>query len=240
MIALTLLLSSLTAQAQIRVGVIDTGIDAHDPRFSEIMCKDVESKDFTGAGINDYYGHGTFVVGLIKEYAGDASYCIVMYKFVHTGESPSPLLTLSEAIMTALSDHVDVINISAGGPGFYIDEYKAFKAHPEVTVFAAAGNFGQDISKYPYFPASYPLSSIIAVGNGLDKNNRAYNSNYGGRVKTWVNGQDIVSDSPLWRCSIHDRHKGAGCKTIMSGTSMSTAIATGKWVRGTAKGRIAK
>lgn len=222
------LLSPSEVYGQLRVGIIDSGLDLHDPRFTKVLCKEGH-RDFSGHGIIDSDGHGTHVAGLIKKYAKDANYCLVIYKFYHT-EWSTPPEAFDEALQYALRDNLDIINISGGGPIFHISEYNAIMDHPEVKVVTAAGNEGADLAKQPYFPAAYPLSNVYAIGNGKDYEDKAPTSNYGTRVMYWEDGQKVESTYPLWKCGFHDRPKGKDCRAKLSGTSMSSAIYTGKWV----------
>jgi subtilisin family serine protease len=112
-----------------------------------------------------------------------------------------------------------------------MSEYEAIAAHPEVRVFVAAGNEGADLAVKPYFPAAYPLSNIYAIGNGFSEEDRAPTSSFGKRVKYWEDGQNVESSFPLWKCGYYDRPAGKDCQVKLSGTSMSAAIFTGKWLR---------
>lgn len=227
---LMFIISLITAtQAQTRVGVIDSGLDLNDPRFESVLCKDGNHRDFSGHGINDSNGHGTHVVGLIAKYAKKANYCVVIYKYYHSGWSTPPE-AFAEALDFALNDNIDILNISGGGTKFHIEEYESIKAHPEVKIFAAAGNEGEDFATTPYFPAAYPLDNIYAIGNGKDKDSKASTSGYGGRIRYWEDGQLAESTFPLWKCGFYDRPKGKDCRVKLSGSSMSAAIFTGKWL----------
>ncbi len=66
----------------IRVAVIDTGLDLSDPRFSALLCKDIKGVNLVPKeGIRDLIGHGTHVAGIIKKYAKDANYCMMIIKY---------------------------------------------------------------------------------------------------------------------------------------------------------------
>ena len=83
-----------------------------------------------------------------------------------------------------------------------------------VILVAAAGNAGKDLDKAcESYPACY-FKNTVVVGSGFNKKLPASYSNTGEVVDIWINGS-------------HQSANG----TSMSGTSQSTAIATGKLVR---------
>ena len=65
---------------ELRIAVIDTGIDLKDTRINSHLCA-TGHVDFTEEGLQDDIGHGTAIVGLIEQYAKDSNYCIVMIKW---------------------------------------------------------------------------------------------------------------------------------------------------------------
>lgn len=221
-VLLLFFLSSYCFSSEIfKVAVIDSGLDLNDPRFKNILCKSGH-KDFTHTSINDTIGHGTHVMGLIKKYAGNKNYCIVVYKYfgdnVDTGEA------LYQALQFALKENVKLINISGGGNKYSQREYEFIKKHKEITFVVAAGNDNSNLdSSYKYYPASYKLNNIITVGSIDDFYNKAPFSNYGASI-IWEKGVNILSTFP----GVYNSGKFYPKVKVMSGTSMSTAIKTGK------------
>lgn len=204
----------------LRIGVIDSGLSVTDPRLNGHLCP-TGHKDFTGEGLTDTNGHGTAMVGLIEEYAGTGDYCIVLYKYYRESDPGSVNLEHEvEALEQASKDKVSIINISGGGPIFEEKEYLAIRGNPQILFVVAAGNEGQNID-FPgneFYPASYNLPNEIIVGN-VDKNNkRVSTSNYGERVVVVEMGDHVRSTYI------------AGYSTV-TGTSASTAIHTGKFIR---------
>lgn len=219
---LVLIAISTSALAQTRVAVIDTGLDLDDPRFKSHLCS-TGHQDFTNSTLNDTDGHGTHIAGLIQEYAKDADYCLIIYKFYQedSGNVKREIL----AIKAAINNRADIINFSGGGPKFEDEEYNLIKRHPKIKFVVAAGNEGVSLDGYTidyYYPASYGLSyglsNIIAVGN-LDANKRTHpTSNYSTQL-VWEIGTNVQSTLPN------------GKMGIMTGTSQATAIHTGKLLR---------
>lgn len=224
--AYILLMLSSTACAfntdkPLKIAVVDSGLDITDTRLSEQLCP-TGHKDFTGYGLVDSVGHGTFVTGLIEKYAGSGNYCLVIYKYY----SPlvEPKTNLENEILAfkeAIKNGVNVINFSSGGPHFDKEEYTVIRNNPNVLFVVAAGNDGQniDFEENSYYPASYFLKNEFVIGNITLDNQRAPTSNWSSRITEVEVGEDVCSTAP-------DHKIDCG-----SGTSYSTAIRTGKIIR---------
>lgn len=212
---------ALGAKEPIRVGVIDTGLDLSDPRFSGVLCSSGH-KDYTGDGMEDTHGHGTHVAGLIMKYAGLSGYCLVILKYYSNKKSDMEnMWAESQAIYDSVQMKLTIVNYSGGGSSPSMYEREIIDKSSEVTFIVAAGNNGRNLMEEPFYPASYGLPNIIVVGalnkEGID---RYKNSNYGPVVNAWEIGEDVVSTYPN------------GKRVMLSGTSMATAIHTGKIIRG--------
>lgn len=205
---LFLLLVAIPSFAKtLRVAVIDTGIDV--TAYKDVLCKDVDTNrlDFTGTGMSDRHGHGTFVVDLIKKNAGASDYCLLVLKYFE-GPQSMHINQYLGALKEAVRLNADIVNYSGGASLPLFEEYKIMASHKNVLFIAAAGNNSLNMirPKMCFFPACYNLKNVISVG-ALSKNgSRSRMSNYGSLVKAWERGEF----------------------TEMSGTSMATAVHTGK------------
>ncbi len=207
----------------IKLAVMDSGLDISDERFKDVLCPSGH-KDYTNTGIEDKLGHGTFITGLIKQYAGESSigsYCIVILKYTDGANVTRGIeadVNFKKALRVA-ADY-DVVNISGGGNLYSDFEHRVIK-HSRAKFIVAAGNDNQnlDFAKYyTFYPASYilkGLTNIDVIGNKKLNGEKADSSNFGSMVRYEV-GEDVESTLP-------DGEYGH-----MSGTSISTAIATGK------------
>lgn len=203
--------SALTA-SPLRVVVIDTGLDLKDERFSNVLCP-TGHKDFTKNGINDTEGHGTHITGIIKQFAGNSNYCLIIYKYYDRYAYPNNNnIRLAKAIKEAMRIGADIVNISSMGENFINDEYNAIAEHPNTLVIGAAGNYGENKRG---FPGCYELPNARCVGALGHDGNRLKSSNYGIWVDAWQPGEDVYSTLP-------NNHYG-----YMSGTSQATATETG-------------
>lgn len=205
------------------VAVIDTGLEKNVFSRKAKLC-DLPHKDFSeensyahwGKGVfvpDDTMGHGTNVAGLITRYAGDANYCLLILKFRGKSNKNSTAQEIL-AIKYATEIGAKYINLSTSGTFRSLSEINAIKQFIDQggTVIAAAGNDASDLFAKPSYPAMAD-PRVIVVG-ALNKDGEiASSSNFGPRVNRWELG----------------RHTAFGY--TLSGTSMSTGVATGKIIK---------
>lgn len=219
-VPLLILLSTLAQAKTLRIGVVDSGLDLNDTRLNRHLCK-TGHKDFTGEGLADTDGHGTAMVGLIEQNAKEGDYCLLIYKYYSpTAPMTSNLDHEIEALEYAGNQGIEIVNLSSSGTGFNEKEYLAIKTNPDLTFVVAAGNDGLnlDIPGDQIYPACYGLKNELVVGN-VDKNHdRVPSSNYGKVVNMVEMGDHVVVPT------VHSYG-------LVTGTSASTAIVTGKLIR---------
>lgn len=209
LISLLLALSAtsvLQASEPLRIAVVDTGLNLKDPRFSSHLCS-TGHKDFSGFGLNDNYGHGTHVTGLIQLYARNVNYCMIIVKYT---DGALDAKHMRDALDYVAKLNVTLVNISAAGPDGDRKEMLAMQRAPNTLFIGSAGNNSSNKVNYP---CGYKLKNTVCVGS----TNGDF-SNYGSWVKVKENGDHVLSTLPN------------GKYGVMSGTSMSTAIFTGKLV----------
>lgn len=218
-VAILLLLPITVASSEItRVAVIDTGIDFTHPYLKTHKCTSGH-KDFTGTTLDDIEGHGTHVAGLITRYAKNSPFCLVSLKYyVKESHPDTTVIRLSDAIQEAATLGIKIVNLSGGGNLFDEREYNLIKDNQDIDFIVAAGNGDKNLDIYDYFPASYLLPNVKVVGCKTTNNLKCSFSNYGKAIDYWELGDNVLSTYPnrSWK--------------KMSGTSMSTAIRTGKYL----------
>lgn len=218
MIGLFLLTIQLSfADTQIRVGVLDTGLDLNDVRFQNVLCKDGH-KDFTGKGIEDNHGHGTHIAGLIASYAKGSNFCLVILKYYDEDcDNCMPAYLKALSVIHLLK--LDFLNFSGGGITSDLIESNTISKNKQITFIVAAGNENKNLDVDFFYPASYNFKNIRVVGSlGLD-NKKLKSSNYGKVITYWEIGDYIYSTLPNGRYG------------RLTGTSQATAIVTGKLVK---------
>lgn len=252
-----ILVSLLTFSGPIQIAVVDTGY-TYSNIFNASLCK-TGHKDFTndqkyenGVPIDDI-GHGSNVAGSIHQYAINITlneslinkdkikklkqinpnYCLVIIKAFAKNSDTKAYNNALEYVKNL--NNVSIVNISAGGNSFDLQEYRSIKQmlDDKKTIIAAAGNNGESIDLNPYYPASDD-PRIIVVGNSFsskvqETKNKVFSkkysniffgatnsSNYGSEVDVFVNGISKLSLS-----SKKDE------LSSLTGTSQSTAVFTG-------------
>ncbi len=228
----------------VRVGIIDTGIDANHP---DLAGKVIGFRDFSGKGKTQPYddeGHGTHVAGTIAGGNSSGTYIgvapnvklIVAKAFDSEGHSSDDHLIRAMQWMTdpdgnpATNDYPQVINNSWGSDMTYgnID--------PEDTIFcqitetwmnmgivpvASSGNEGPG-ARTISVPGACP--SVIAVG-AVDENDNVASFSSRGSAK-WASTDYIKPDISAPGNKITSSYPG-GKYATMSGTSMAAPHVTG-------------
>jgi len=198
----------------VKVAVIDTGIDMSHPDLSSKIKKTMNMNDRSTRLIDDKYGHGTHVAGIIAgEKTGVAPNVELYITDVLDGEGKGTMANVLDGITFAINHKVDILCMSLGMDGKLpqILEERIKKAVKSgITVVCATGNDGKQGCQ---FPASYEF--VIGVG-GVNKDlEKASFSNYGFDMDVVAPSVDILST-----------YKD-GKYALMTGTSMSSPLVVG-------------
>ncbi|OCA88955.1 S8 family serine peptidase [Pseudobacillus wudalianchiensis] len=201
--------------SQITVAVIDGGIDSRHSEFKNRLVYPYNA--ITSSTVLPVDHHGTHVAGIIgaamnsSGVTGVAPGVKLMPINVFEGEYADSY-TIAEAILYAVDQGADVLNLSLGSYSYTgILEYAAnYAVNKGAIVIAAAGN--EDTS-LPFYPAA--LSNVIGVSatSAADKITRF--SNFGRYINVSAPGQDILS-------TIAGNSYG-----YMDGTSMAAPVVSG-------------
>ncbi len=205
---------------KIRIAVIDTGLNLDDPRFKGHLCSTGHTNFVPGETINDINDHGTFVAGLIQQYAGQSDYCMIIYKYyTEKATGPQNLNRENRALQESVRNHVDIVNFSGGGPEGDNEEFALIRDNPGITFVVAAGNENSNLDEADneFYPASYWLKNEKVIAARGTDGLRLKSSNWGSKVE-WEPGEHVKSYLPN------------GTEGYMSGSSMATAIYSGKLV----------
>ncbi len=200
-----------TGSKNIKVAVIDTGVDYNHEELKENIM--INTKEIAGNGIDDdgngfiddVHGwnfdgknndpmddneHGTHVSGTIGAKANNGvgtagvnwNVSILPVKFLNSDGSGS-LADAVEAIKYATKMGVNVMNNSWGGGGYSKTMYSAIKdARDKGILFvAAAGNEYNNNDKEKAYPASYDLENVVAVAATDNRDRLATFSNFGAK-----------------------------------------------------------
>lgn len=149
----------------IRVGMIDSGVDLAHPALAD---SHIEARSFTKVGAEAPEFHGTAIASIIAgssdDYRGLAPnaqlYAASVFEVDRERGEIANTVSLIRALDWLISSKVDVVNVSlAGPPNRLLERALERAAAQNVVVMAAAGN-GGPLAK-PMYPAAY--ESVVAV-----------------------------------------------------------------------------
>ncbi|MFJ8263799.1 S8 family peptidase [Rummeliibacillus sp. NPDC094406] len=211
----------LAGKNQVKVAVIDTGIDRNHPELKGSVVKSTNIINPMNTTTPDT--HGTHVAGIIagKKDNGIGGYGLdpaakILSLDVFDGGFWTFDYTIANAILEAVDEGADVINMSLGGsvPSEVLQEAIDKAISKGVIVVAAAGNEASDMAVYP---AKY--EGVISVGSINKEKKLSDYSSYGPSTDVVAPGEDVYS-------SFYDLQKGSTF-TKLSGTSMASPVVAG-------------
>lgn len=205
---------ALSKGADVRVAVIDSGIDVSHPEIAGAIENSYDALD-SGEGA---HAHGTGVAGIIAAHqrlTGTApSARIIAIRAFGTQKSgvESNTFVVLKSLDYAIAHGAQIINMSFAGPrDAAIERGLGIATAKGITLVAAAGNAG------PKSPPLYPGAdrNVIAV-TATDQSDRLFaQANRGGYVAIAAPGVDVLTPLP------------GGKYGLSSGTSMSAAFVSG-------------
>jgi thermitase len=201
----------------VKVAVVDTGIDYNHPDFGNRVEKGRDFINNDDDAMDDHY-HGTHCAGTIGAGMGNGGVVgvapdvkMVAVKVLSKSGSGS-YEGVANGIIYAADSGSQIISMSLGGPAGskVIEDAVNYAKGKGALVVAAMGN---DNSERPGYPASLP--GVMAVGATTSADVRSSFSTYGKHISVGAPGSDILSTL-----------MGGGYKSI-SGTSMATPHVAG-------------
>src|SRR5262249_32352644 len=209
---------ALSRGQNVKVAIIDTGIDLLHPRFAghiasggfDFLDNDTLPNDECCGGS---YGHGTFVAGLVLLMAPDAQ--ILPIRILNPNGMGNTF-DLAAAIRYAADQGAKVINLSLG-----TDTQRPNTVHDALVyaqgkgcvINAAAGN--ENDGSGNMYPANEG-GNVLGSGATDFSYKKAGFSNYGGCVELNAPGVNLISTFP------------GGLYALWSGTSFSTPQMSGE------------
>ncbi len=195
----------------VRVAVIDTGIDQNHPDLNVYG-----GYDFVNNDNNPYddHGHGTHVAGTIAALDNDltgslvgVAPCVRLYAVKVLSASGSGTSSAIAAGLEWAADngmHIASLSLGSSSPSSVIQQAGQYAASRGVLLVAASGNDNGPVG----YPAAF--SEFMAVGATDSSDRRASFSNYGSQLEIAAPGVSIRSTYP------------GNTYRSLSGTSMAT------------------
>lgn len=240
---------------EIKVAVLDTGIDSDHPELVDNFFKNDQGKIIgqrffdsnSDENFDDDNGHGTHVAGIIAAksnnnmgisgISANNKIKIIPIKCINQFEDGyySKNEDIANAIKWAVNQGADIINLSLGGfpSSDLVKNNIRYALRMGCLVVAAAGNSSHPEKRgFVEYPAALP--EVLSVGSLDEENNLSYFSSY----KTdndypekpeGHRGVDIVAPgSKIYSTFDHsDSGKYNNGYCYLTGTSMATPIVTG-------------
>ncbi|MCL2062517.1 MAG: S8 family serine peptidase [Firmicutes bacterium] len=238
-----------TGSSDIRVGVIDTGIQANHPDLINRMDTNL-SRDFIlpaphiPNAVADLNGHGTHVAGIIGAQgnnvigiSGVAQNVRLVSLNVFTGVPTHGGADLYAsgvvlAISHATAHKIPILNNSNGNRDYFFSDSTIFaletsiKNYPGLFV-TTAGNDNSNNDSAVQIPANYRLPNLISVGAIKQNGDKWEKSNFGARtVDLFAPGDGIISTFPETFFGSTDTQILPGY-ALTSGTSMAAPHVSG-------------
>lgn len=210
-----------TGNVNVCVGVIDSGIAAHDD-LSDNVGVGWDFVNNNNITTDDPTGHGTHVAGIIGAVSNNGignpgvawNVTLVPLQIINSENSASTADTI-EAITYAMNHNIPILNHSWWNYPNDIALKEAIAHYPGLYV-CIAGNAGKDIDTQPNYPASFCCANMISVANIRDDDTLAGSSNFGDTtVHLAAPGTNITSTH------LNSRY------VSMTGTSMAAPFVTG-------------
>ncbi len=189
------------------VAVLDTGLDpAHPalvdhllPGYDYVADDDDPAEershldDNRNGVVDEAFGHGTFVAGMVTLVAPDTR--ILPFRVLDSDGSGSSFV-VAEAILDAVAQQADVINISLGSSekieSHLIDDVLKDARRHGVVVVAAAGNAASDSKQYP--AQNKEVLSVTSVND--DSQTLSAFANWGGWVDVAAHAERVAGPVP--------------------------------------------
>ncbi|MBW3012333.1 S8 family peptidase, partial [Candidatus Woesearchaeota archaeon] len=197
----------------IKVAVMDTGIDYNHNELAECFGNNVGYDFVNDENPMDREGHGTHVAGIIAgRTTGVAPEAELRAYKVLDDYGYGSEIDLIKAIDMAIKEDIDICNMSLGfvNPSYTLAEALEVLTKTSI-VCAAAGNEAYE----PCYPGDFDIESLISVAALDRKKKRPYWSRVSENNDISAPGVGIISCAP------------GGGYAEMSGTSMATPHAAG-------------
>jgi subtilisin family serine protease len=197
----------------VKVALLDSGVDLNHPSLAGSSVEQMYDQDGLLVASETKNSHGTalasVMAGNTETYQGIAPGCEILSYPVIDESGRADTYTVAQAILHAVEDGAEVINLSLGAEqsSTVLRDAVSYAINQDVVVVAAVGNEGIGLVNYP---AAYDgVIGVTSIGTG---GKVASFSNYGKEVDVAAPGVGVLT---AWE---------SGEFANFSGTSVSSAI----------------
>jgi thermitase len=218
---------NVTKGSGVKIAVLDTGIDMN---HQDLAAKVTAQKIFITASIDDQFGHGTHVAGIVaavtdnsQGIAGACPDCTMIIGKVLDDSGNGPYSVIAQGMTWAADSGAKVINMSLGGYSAdnTLAEAAAYAWDKGSIIVAAAGN---DNTTNKFYPGAN--ANVVTVAATDNRDRKASFSNYGDWVEVTAAGVNIYSTLPTHSYVL--QNKGIALNyDYLSGTSMASPLVSG-------------
>ncbi len=205
-------------QLPVTLGMIDTAVALDHPALAQQAGRlQIEQKNFLPPDIDQSFGHGTAVAGLLGAQHVDVAallpqltlYSASAFYASNAYQQSATLAHVLQALNWLVSQQVNVINMSLTGPDNPVLAATVAKlASQQIILVGAAGNGGPAAAAL--YPAAYPdVLAVTAVDNS-------------GQLYRWANQGHYIDFAALGVKV--PTLSAAGAVVAQSGTSMATPV----------------
>lgn len=226
-----------TGSSSVKVGVLDSGIDASHPalqgRVNTSLSRNFASDSYSAT--TDPLGHGTHVAGIIGGVGNNSPGICKNVTLVSLRVADATNFISASAVANAINyaegNGIPILNISLEADTQGITALQQALANYSGVAVCAAGNNNINADLGSVIPGSMTYDNIICVGASTQGNAKASFSNYGQvAVDLFAPGDGISSCFPRSLCSSSNctvsGHISYGYH-FMSGTSMAAPMVAG-------------
>lgn len=214
----------------VRVGIIDTGVDARHPDFQGVSITGDQGTTYPGA---DYW-HGTNVAGCLASaknneidgrYYGTVGVAAVPLHVSRVDADQLTTTVVAQRLHDMLAVDVPIVNFSGGGPtgSLLLQNACSEWYNANRIMVAAAGNYTEDwpVTTPLAYPARYP--SCVSVGAINRYGNKPWFAHYGDGQDFAAPGQEVTTTYTLYNIGTAEQDYTG----LADGTSFAAPLVAG-------------
>ncbi|MCX8103877.1 MAG: S8 family serine peptidase [Candidatus Bipolaricaulota bacterium] len=198
--------AQITDGSSVVIALLDSGVFEHSDLKANLLLRGTRDFARNDALPDDLFGHGTFVASVITALGNNSEEIAgLAWRAQLWPLKLSEEARFSWSVLIAALEHtivqkraglpVRIVNLSAGGSERSQGVHTALDliAHEGLLLVTAAGNYGRDVDREPFYPCNYPHEILLCVAASNSRDELANWSSWGARtVDLAAPGEDIL------------------------------------------------